>query len=585
GPFWQRMGAQATQLGNTPSPTLLHSPFDVFQHRIVAEISVGTATDNDSIGFAVGFDSGETRRLDLEPEYLYIDWKKSVDQLGETSAPAGLAISRVFGIPSVADFANHVNTTLSGPTNGLEELARGQGLGATGWEENRTYRFEFELRPNGLRVWVDGNLEFDLVGPMEVGRFACMSFSQEQTTCGNIVVEALPDGPLLDLGDEIPTREGEEVQVPLRFDAMGNELRRASFGIDYDEACLNFNPVDANFDGRVDGLAFVDALRFSSEFVGDVDFDASRTGAELLVTLADTVPLTGDAEGLLANLTLTNHCGPLSSTEPRTVPVRFAADSEFETQEARLVPVGELSDGSVLILPRDAGPAFVDLTGFTAETYPVLPGTLARNVAPIWDVFNDGSPFSVLQLTNTNPTVFYSPTDVAEARISFEVVAQASADTDSFGFAVGFEAGDSTNAAAEYILIDWRQAQDPASVVALFAPEIRFTGGEAGLRASRVFGVPTNFEFIEQDSFDEAPYTPNSGLEVLASATTLGTVGWENGRVYAFTLELEQNRLAVYVDGVLEIELARSFGAAPFAFYNSSQERVMYRNLTIEPVD
>ncbi|MEM1182761.1 MAG: hypothetical protein AAGM22_30735, partial [Acidobacteriota bacterium] len=104
GPLWQRMGTQATQLGNTPSPTFLHSPFDVFQHRIVAEISVGTATDNDWIGFAIGFDSGETRRLDLDPEYLYIDWKKSVDQAGETSAPAGLAISRVFGIPSVADF-------------------------------------------------------------------------------------------------------------------------------------------------------------------------------------------------------------------------------------------------------------------------------------------------------------------------------------------------------------------------------------------------------------------------------------------------------------------------------------------------
>ncbi|MEO1085851.1 MAG: hypothetical protein AAFY88_16560, partial [Acidobacteriota bacterium] len=246
GPFWQRTGTLATQLGNTPSPTFLHSPFDVSQHRIVAELSVDTAADNDWIGFAIGFDSGETRRADIDPEYLYIDWKKSTDQDGETSAPAGLAISRVFGIPSAADFANHVNTTLSGPENGLEEIARGRQLGSTGWQENRIYRFEFEIRPNGLRVWVDGALEFDLVGPVEAGRFACMSFSQERTRCGQIVINPLPDGPAFDLGDDIPTREGEVVRVPVHLDTLGNSLRRLRFGVDYDEACLSFDPVDAD---------------------------------------------------------------------------------------------------------------------------------------------------------------------------------------------------------------------------------------------------------------------------------------------------------------------------------------------------
>ncbi|MEO1088663.1 MAG: hypothetical protein AAFY88_30900 [Acidobacteriota bacterium] len=215
----------------------------------------------------------------------------------------------------------------------------------------------------------------------------------------------------------------------------------------------------------------------------------------------------------------------------------------------------------------------------------MLPGTLARDVTPIWDVFNDGNTTSVLQLTNANPTVFYSPDEVANARISFEVLAQASTDTDSFGFAIGFEPGDSGNGQAEYVIVDWRQARDPAQVVALFDPEIRFTGGDPGLRASRVFGVPTNFEFIEQDSFDGAPYTPGNGLEVLASAVTLGTAGWENERAYAFTVELGTDRLAVYVDGVLEIEIFGSFDPAPFAFYNSSQAGVLFRNLVIESLD
>jgi len=580
-PFWQRNGTTATQLGNTARPTFLHSPSDVFQHRIVVDLWVDDEIDNDWIGFAVGFDQSETRLG--TPEYLYFDWKKDVDQTSETSAPAGLALSRVFGFPNVPDFAVHVNTSLSGPANGLEELARAINLGFEGWERHRVYHFEFELRPTSLRVWVDGRLEFDLTGSFEAGRFGCMSNSQSLTTCGNITIEALPDEPALTVADGIPARLGQTVGVPVLFESMGNVLGGVAFTIDYDETCLAFDDTDGDGNGLPDSVHFFTPSSPTSPLY-DVVFDPSEINGELSIHILNvTSPILALPDGILATIDLTATCGPISPAIRRDASVRLAGSASYSHVDGRSVPAGAKTDGSVTVLLGDAATGFIPLSDFTVESYPGLSPTLP--IVPIWDVTADGNPFSVRQTRNANPGVFFSPFDVLDARISFEVVVDTVVDEDDFGFAVGYLPGDFERASADYVVVQWRQETDPASIVNLFPPSAMYTGGQVGLDASRVVGVPLNIEFIERQSFDDIPYTPNSGLELLAEGATRDASGWENGRVYTLTYEVTANRLLILVDGQIEIDLTGDFVPSSVALFNHSQEGTVYRNLTIEPLD
>ena len=63
----------------------------------------------------------------------------------------GLAVSRVFGIPTLDEFWGHLNFTdipqcSASEDGGLEELTRGITLGNTAWVPGQVYRFKFEFK-------------------------------------------------------------------------------------------------------------------------------------------------------------------------------------------------------------------------------------------------------------------------------------------------------------------------------------------------------------------------------------------------------------------------------------------------------
>ena len=108
----------------------------------------------------------------------------TADETPGSTALAGLAISRVTGVPTADEFWGHRNfdTPSSGPTQGVTELARARTLGSVGWEDFREYDFRIEFDTNSLKIWVDGSLEFDLSGSFPDGRLAFYNFSQQQVT-------------------------------------------------------------------------------------------------------------------------------------------------------------------------------------------------------------------------------------------------------------------------------------------------------------------------------------------------------------------------------------------------------------------
>lgn len=181
---------------NRNDASVLYSDFTLASDLVTAELITVDNSDDDYMGFVLGFDPGETQNP--AAEYLLIDWKKTTQtgQIGGEpfSAEAGLAVSRVFGLPSVAELFGHDDLP-SSPAGGVVELARGANLGGVGWNTGSRYVFTFEVTPVSLQVWVEDTtrsdgprLELDLAGDFSAvsGRFGCFSNSQPRVECANV---------------------------------------------------------------------------------------------------------------------------------------------------------------------------------------------------------------------------------------------------------------------------------------------------------------------------------------------------------------------------------------------------------------
>jgi hypothetical protein len=182
-------GASVEQSVNG-QPTLFYSDFNVFNTKVEGQIKV-TGGDDDYIGFVLGYMPGDT--MNPSAEYLLVDWKRAtqVFDFGAPSctpgstAPAGLAVSRVVGVPTADEFWGHLNfdaPACSDLSNGVTELVRATNLGATGWSPGVTYTFKFEFDATHLKVFVDAVLEIDLVGSFTDGRMGFYNFSQAGVT-------------------------------------------------------------------------------------------------------------------------------------------------------------------------------------------------------------------------------------------------------------------------------------------------------------------------------------------------------------------------------------------------------------------
>ena len=178
-------------------PTLFYSDFSVFNTEVQGKIKVETTGDDDYIGFALGFQPGDTTNSNAD--YLLIDWKQ-VNQWYNFGYPSyspggwaykGLAVSRVKGVPNADEFWQHADHAATGSPlgQGVTELARATNLGSTGWADWKEYTFEFEFTPTSLKVWVDGNLEIDITGDFTDGRIAFYNFSQNYVRYSGFTIE------------------------------------------------------------------------------------------------------------------------------------------------------------------------------------------------------------------------------------------------------------------------------------------------------------------------------------------------------------------------------------------------------------
>ncbi len=225
---------------------------------------------------------------------------------------------------------------------------------------------------------------------------------------------------------------------------------------------------------------------------------------------------------------------------------------------------------ALLPAPAAAGP--VDLTSWTAESYPSVAGFPPG----VWTVQGGGA--VVFQSANGQPTMFFSDFNAFGTELTGRIQVAANAgDDDYIGFVLGFDPGDATSASADYLLVDWKQVDQTFD---FNAPGGVGTADE-GLAVSRVTGVPSADEFWSHSDFVS---DAGGGVTELARGATLGDTGWVHGQEYEFTFTFTPTLFELWVDDTLQMSVAGAFSDGRLGFYNFSQQSVTYSGFTVDEV-
>lgn len=176
--------------GTNGNPTVFHNNTASSQgNDLRGEITVNTTSDDDFIGFVLGYNSGDL--ANAAASYLLIDWKQRDQSAFGATGLAGLAISQVSGV-----LGNNSGAWSHDPTNNVTELARATTLGSTGWVDNTTYDFRIDFTATNVRVFVNDVLEIDVNGVFADGGFGFYNYSQASVEYAGITSDALPPVPL-----------------------------------------------------------------------------------------------------------------------------------------------------------------------------------------------------------------------------------------------------------------------------------------------------------------------------------------------------------------------------------------------------
>lgn len=160
---------------------------------ISGTITVGNTTDDDFIGFVLGYQDNEL--FSSNADFWLIDWKQGNQTAsGFGTATRGLALTHVSGNISNASasddgFWGH-GTGQGSPI--FDEVARGANLGDTGWVENQTYDFEITFTATLIEVKVDGVTEISYAGSFSDGAYGFYNFSQDNVTYAGLTEGAAP---------------------------------------------------------------------------------------------------------------------------------------------------------------------------------------------------------------------------------------------------------------------------------------------------------------------------------------------------------------------------------------------------------
>ena len=157
--------------------------------QLSGEITVQTSSDDDFIGFVLGYQAGELASTSTNSDFWLIDWKQGNQGL----ANKGLSLSHVTdssNVGSHTDFWSH--------SGGVTEVARGNTLGDTGWSDYTAYSFDIVFTDQLIQVYVNNLLELNVtaaaagVSEFADGAFGFYNYSQSSVLYSSIEETVAP---------------------------------------------------------------------------------------------------------------------------------------------------------------------------------------------------------------------------------------------------------------------------------------------------------------------------------------------------------------------------------------------------------
>ena len=184
------------------------------------------------------------------------------------------------------------------------------------------------------------------------------------------------------------------------------------------------------------------------------------------------------------------------------------------------------------------------------------------HVSPAWTLSSDKR--TVNQTENASPAIYVTTLPAVGHTITFSLEVQTTDDDDYIGFVIGAKEGDASATDADFLLIDWKQADQTDATLGT---------GLAGLALSRATG--------SIDGIDLFSHTGE--VAEIARAATLGSTGWADNTVYEVALTYSETSLQITIDGSLEFDETGTFPDGHFGFYNFSQAAIEY--VLIDPIN
>lgn len=155
--------------------------------QLSGEIKVQTRSDDDFIGFVLGYQTGEISSSSTNSDFWLIDWKQQSQNYNGGLGDVGLSLSHVTNsseVNSYTDFWRH--------EGGVNEVARGNTLGDVGWADQTDYSFDIVFTDQLIQVYVNNLLELNVtaaaagVSEFADGAFGFYNYSQSDVLYSSI---------------------------------------------------------------------------------------------------------------------------------------------------------------------------------------------------------------------------------------------------------------------------------------------------------------------------------------------------------------------------------------------------------------
>ena len=169
--------------------------------------------------------------------------------------------------------------------------------------------------------------------------------------------------------------------------------------------------------------------------------------------------------------------------------------------------------------------------------------------------------------------VLFSGTNDRNFMLDGSVRVDTSWDDEFFVFVVGYNNNDHVSSSADYILIDWKQANQD------FDFGSGTVTGYEGLALSTVSGATAG-----ENQGDTYAWEHSGPITEQLRANTLGSTGWNDNHTYDFRLVYMPDRVQLFIDGTLELDYSGAFSDGSIGLYHFSQREVVFSDLSLSVI-